>query len=98
MNPLSPFLDLRSLLISCFPTEPYQSLRHVFGMTYHLNSTPFLRLHRLEPCAGRAARRRRQFVGRLLLIGAPPPPPSADNLSARRRYHCCCVVIFWNFR
>src|SRR6218665_1141518 len=36
----------RPLLISCFPTEPYQSLRHVFGMTYHLNAAPFLRLHR----------------------------------------------------
>src|SRR6218665_1752197 len=29
----TPFLDPRSLLISCFPTEPYQSLHdHVFGM------------------------------------------------------------------
>src|SRR6218665_1799243 len=45
-HPLSPFLDPRSLLISCFPTELYQSLRHVFGMTYHLNSAPFLCLHR----------------------------------------------------
>src|SRR6218665_3601667 len=45
-HPLSPFLDPPSLLISCFPTEPYQSLHHVFGMTYHLNSAPFLRLHR----------------------------------------------------
>src|SRR6218665_2420009 len=45
-HPLSPFLDPRSLLISCFPTEPYQSLPHVFGMTYHLNSAPFIRLHR----------------------------------------------------
>src|SRR6218665_2702387 len=44
-HPLSPFLDPRSLLISCFPPEPYQSLSHVFGMTYHLNSAPFLRLH-----------------------------------------------------
>ena len=43
--PFSPFLDPRSLLISCFPTEPYQSLHHIFGMTYHLNSAPFLRLH-----------------------------------------------------
>src|SRR6218665_1957705 len=45
-HPVSPVLDPWSLLISCFPTEPYQSLRHVFGMTYHLNSAPFLRLHR----------------------------------------------------
>src|SRR6218665_1100178 len=45
-HPVSPFLDLWSLLISCFPTEPCQSLHHVFGMTYHLNSAPFLRLHR----------------------------------------------------
>src|SRR6218665_2461537 len=48
-HPVSPFLDSRSLLISCFPTEPYgpyQSPHHVFGMTYHLNSAPFLRLHR----------------------------------------------------
>src|SRR6218665_1752906 len=45
-HPVSPFLDPRSFLISCFPTEPYQSLHHVFGMTYHLNSAPFLRLHR----------------------------------------------------
>src|SRR6218665_2695907 len=43
---LSPFLDPRSLLISYFPTEPYQSLRHVFGMTYHLYSAPFPPLHR----------------------------------------------------
>src|SRR6218665_3331032 len=45
-HPVHPFLDPRSLLIYFFPTEPYQSLRHVFGMTYHLNSAPFLRLHR----------------------------------------------------
>src|SRR6218665_1074305 len=43
-HPVSPFLDPRSLLISCFPTEPYKSLHHVFGMTYHLNSASFLRL------------------------------------------------------
>src|SRR6218665_797944 len=34
-----------SLLISCSPTEPYPSLHLVFGMTYHLNSAPFLYLH-----------------------------------------------------
>ena len=39
------FLEPRSLLISCSPTEPYPSLHHVFGMTYHLNSAPFLYLH-----------------------------------------------------
>src|SRR6218665_3971464 len=32
----------QSILISCSPTEPYPSLHHVFGMTYHLNSAPFL--------------------------------------------------------
>src|SRR6218665_88724 len=34
---LSPLFDLApgSLLISCSPTEPYPSLHHVFGMTYH---------------------------------------------------------------
>src|SRR6218665_1359247 len=41
-HPVSPVLDL---LISCSPTEPYPSLHHVFGMTYHLNSAPFLYLH-----------------------------------------------------
>src|SRR6218665_1556652 len=30
---------------ACSPTEPYPSLHHVFGMTYHLNSAPFLYLH-----------------------------------------------------
>src|SRR6218665_1185376 len=44
-HPVSSFLDPRSLLISCSPTEPYPSLHHVFGMTYHLNSAPFLYLH-----------------------------------------------------
>src|SRR6218665_676879 len=44
-HPVSPFLNLRSLLISCSPTESYPSLHHVFGMTYHLNSAPFLYLH-----------------------------------------------------
>src|SRR6218665_3825113 len=44
-HPVSPFLDPRSLLISCSPTEPYPPLHHVFGMTYHLNSAPFLYLH-----------------------------------------------------
>src|SRR6218665_2902398 len=29
---LSVFLDPRSLLISCSPTEPYPSLHHFFGM------------------------------------------------------------------
>src|SRR6218665_1114195 len=29
-HPVSPFLDPRSLLISCSPTEPYPSLHHVF--------------------------------------------------------------------
>jgi len=45
-HPVSPFLDPWSLLISCSPTEPYPSLHNVFGMTYHLNCAPFLRLHR----------------------------------------------------
>src|SRR6218665_236734 len=40
-HPVSPFLDPRSLLISCFPTEPYPLLHHVFGMTYHPNSASF---------------------------------------------------------
>ena len=40
-----PFSIARSLLISCSPTEPYPSLHHVFGMTYHLNFAPFLYLH-----------------------------------------------------
>src|SRR6218665_2530866 len=40
-----PFSTPRSLLISCSPTEPYPSLHHVFGMTYHQNFTPFLCLH-----------------------------------------------------
>src|SRR6218665_3411127 len=35
----------RYLLKSCSPAEPYPSLHHVFGMTYHLNSAPFLYLH-----------------------------------------------------
>src|SRR6218665_3973877 len=35
----------RSLLISCSPTKPYPSRHHLFGMTYHLNSAPFLYLH-----------------------------------------------------
>src|SRR6218665_1731668 len=35
--PMSPFLDLRSLIISCTPIEPYPSLHHVFEMTYYLN-------------------------------------------------------------
>src|SRR6218665_3056137 len=39
-HPFSPFPTPRSLLISCPPTEPYPSLHHVFGMTYHLNSAP----------------------------------------------------------
>src|SRR6218665_2159551 len=43
--PVSPFLDPRSLLISCSPVEPYPSLHHVFGMTYHPNSTLFLYIH-----------------------------------------------------
>src|SRR6218665_3033564 len=42
---VSPFLDSRSLLISSSPAEPYPSLHHVFGMTNHLNSAPFLYLH-----------------------------------------------------
>src|SRR6218665_285935 len=29
-HPVSPIFDPRSLLISCFPTAPYQSLHHVF--------------------------------------------------------------------
>src|SRR6218665_1771027 len=33
-HPVSHFLDHRSLLISCSPTEPYPSLHQVFGMTY----------------------------------------------------------------
>ena len=45
-HPVSPFLDPRSLLISCSPTEPYPWLHHAFGMTYHLNSAPFLYLQR----------------------------------------------------
>src|SRR6218665_2618837 len=44
-HPVSPFLEPRSLLISCSPTEPYPSLHHVFGMPSHLNSAPFLSLH-----------------------------------------------------
>ena len=46
-HPVSLFFDIRSLLISCSPTEPNPSLHHVFGMTYmyHLNSAPFLYLH-----------------------------------------------------
>jgi len=51
-NPLYPIILLslpfsapRSLLILCSPTEPYPSLHHVFGMTYHLNSALFLYLH-----------------------------------------------------
>src|SRR6218665_2181686 len=40
-----PFSTPRSLPISCSPTEPYRSLHHVFGMTYHLNSAPFLYPH-----------------------------------------------------
>src|SRR6218665_2836966 len=35
----------RSLPISCSPTEPYPSLHHVSGITYHLNSAPFLYPH-----------------------------------------------------
>src|SRR6218665_1813337 len=44
-HPVSPFLEQRSLLISRSPTELYSLLHHVFGMTYHLNSAPFLYLH-----------------------------------------------------
>src|SRR6218665_471505 len=46
-RPVSAFLDpcARSPLISCSPTEPCPSLHYVFGMTYHLNSAPFLYLH-----------------------------------------------------
>src|SRR6218665_1296697 len=44
-HPVSPFLDPRSLPISCSPTKPHPSMHHVFGMTYHLNSAPFLYLH-----------------------------------------------------
>ena len=42
---VSPFLDPRSLLISCSSTKPYTSLHHVFRMIYHMNSAPFLHLH-----------------------------------------------------
>ena|SRR6218665_1820265 len=36
-----PFSTPRSLLISCSLTEPYPSLHHIFGMTYHLNHHHF---------------------------------------------------------
>jgi len=42
---VSPFLYPWSLLISCSPIETYPSLHHVSGMTYHMNSAPFLYLH-----------------------------------------------------
>src|SRR6218665_2269133 len=70
-HPVSPFLDPRSLLISCFPTEPYQSLRHVFGMTYHLNSAPFHRLHRRH-CQS-------QDIVFTCLLYPSPPGPSTQN-------------------
>src|SRR6218665_3688967 len=44
-HPVSPFLNPRSLPISCSPTETHPSLHHVFGMTHHLNSAPFLYPH-----------------------------------------------------
>src|SRR6218665_586864 len=68
---VSPFLDPRSLLISCFPTEPYQSLCHVFGMTYHLNSAPFLCLHRRH-CQS-------QDIIFTCLLYPSPPGPSTQN-------------------
>src|SRR6218665_1570452 len=70
-HPVSPFPAPRSLLISCFPTEPYQSLRHVFGMTYHLNSAPFLRLHRRH-CQS-------QDIIFTCLLYPSPPGPSIKN-------------------
>src|SRR6218665_529006 len=51
-NPLYPIILLSHpfstpplLLISSSPITPYISLHHVFGMTCHLNSAPFLYLH-----------------------------------------------------
>src|SRR6218665_3779796 len=70
-HPVSPFLAPRSLLISCFSTEPYQSLHHVFGMTYHLNSAPFLRLHRRH-CQS-------QDIIFIRLLYPSPPGPSTQN-------------------
>ena len=64
----------RSLLISCFPTEPYLSLHHVFGMTYHLNSAPFLRLHRRH-CQS-------QDIIFIRLLYPSPPGPSTQKLKS----------------
>src|SRR6218665_357730 len=62
--PVSPFLDPRSLLISCSATEPYPSLNHVFGM----NSASFLYLHH-----------RRCQSQHIILIRLLYPSPSTQN-------------------
>src|SRR6218665_204505 len=67
-HPVSPFLDPQSLLISSSPTEPYPSLHHVFGMTYHLNSAPFLYLHH-RLCQSQ------DIIFILLLYPSPPGLP-----------------------
>src|SRR6218665_670717 len=67
-HPVSPFLHPRSLPTSCSPTEPYPSLHHVFGMTFHLNSAPFLYLHHRH--------RQSQHIH---LLYPSPPGPSTQN-------------------
>src|SRR6218665_526338 len=42
--PVSPFLEPRSLIISCSSTVLYPSLHHVFRINYHLNFAPFIYL------------------------------------------------------
>src|SRR6218665_2932749 len=53
------------------PSHINRSLRHVFGMTYHLNSAPFLRLHRRH-CQS-------QDTIFICLLYPSPPGPSTQN-------------------
>jgi|SRR6218665_2484838 len=69
--PASPFFDPRSPFISCSPIEPYPSLHQVSGMTYHLNSAPFLYLHH-HHCQS-------QDIIFIRLLYSSHPGPSAEN-------------------
>src|SRR6218665_3169745 len=67
-HPVSPFLAPRFLLISCSSTEPYPSLPHVFGMTYHQKythhffvSTTVIANHKTSSSSGASVRHPRAF-------------------------------------
>jgi len=63
----------RSVLISCSPTELYPPLHHIFGITYHLDSAPFLHLHHCR-CQSQD----------IIFIWLLYPSPSGLPLKARR--------------